>query len=325
VPLKALLKLDRNSHLLWAADVAAHHDLALGENGEVHVLTEEPRVIQAGGLSRLILDNVVTVLDGEAGTVRRAFSLFDILRTDPAAAALIDCELERRYAAFERSNWPTVDGGLDEATIRHVHRMFETGQYSGELRNALRLLRQLPESPCDILHTNTLEILEAHPRGLWRQGNLLISMRSINLIAAIDLDGGRTVWSWGADHLAGQHQPSMTPQGTVLVFDNGATVGRSRIVEVDPVDGRITWLYAADPPEKFFTALAGGCELLPDGNVLVSEAQAGRAFEVTRAGETAWDWSIPAPPPGSGSGRATFYRLAAVRESTMNSLLAGRP
>lgn len=55
-------------------------------------------------------------------------------------------------------------------------------------------------------------------------------------------------------------------------------MGRSRLVEVDPLRRAVVWEYVADPPESFFSTVAGGCERLPNGNVLVTEAQRGRVL-----------------------------------------------
>ncbi|WP_240351094.1 arylsulfotransferase family protein [Streptomyces olivoreticuli] len=92
----------------------------------------------------------------------------------------------------------------------------------------------MPGSPCDVLHANTVELLNGHPQGLWRQGNVLVSLRSLDLIAVLDLQGHAVRWFWGpGGELSGQHQPSARPGRTVLVFDNGQSAGRSRVLEID--------------------------------------------------------------------------------------------
>ena len=60
-----------------------------------------------------------------------------------------------------------------------------------------------------------------------------------------------------------------------------------------PSSGRIVW-----SQDGFFSDKQGGCQALPNGNVLVIESQTGRAFELTRAGETVWEFYNKEEEPG---------------------------
>lgn len=315
VPLRALLKLAPDSALLWQADVAAHHDLALLPGGGVLVLAEAPRRITFDGLSATVLDNTLAELDA-GGRLVGEMSLFEILATEPALTSTIRKQILVKQAGFAR------DGG--DLTGEAAH-LFATGSSSGPVTRALRLLRQLQGSPCDILHTNTVEVLAEHPAGLWPAGAVLVSMRNLDLVAVVDPDTPRVLWWWGPGDLSGQHQPSILPSGNLLVFDNGRTAGRSRLLELDPASRKMVWQYGTRPGERFFTELAGGCERLPSGNTLVSEAQAGRAFEVTPSRRIAWRWQTRKQPAALATSRVTFYRLTGVPGATVASLLQGRP
>ena len=311
VPLRALLKLDRYSNLVYQADVTAHHDLEIGANGEVYVLTESPRRIEPGGRPLVILDNAVTLLD-PAGKPVREFSLYDILNTcQPIASRMRDHILSRREN-FERIGYVPER----RADAEDLAQLLAIATFDGSATRALRILRELPGAPCDVLHTNTIEVLAAHPAGLWDEGHLLISVRDLDLVAAIDPYGARVLWWWGPENLSGQHQPSALPSGNLLIFDNGTRAKRSRLVEIDPRDNAIVWEYTAEPPESFYTELAGGCELLPGGNILVTDAQAGRAFEVTRDKRIVWERSISADISAKITSRATLYRMSAVPQTT---------
>jgi hypothetical protein len=299
VPLRSVLKLDRASNLLWRSEVSAHHDLALTRDGDVLTLSEVPRLVDIGFNRRIILDNEICVIDGTSGRVGRRHSIFDILSTDADIGERI------RKRAIDR-------GGIEEMPNLNTR----------DLRGMLRVLRQLPGSPCDVLHTNTLEILDDHPAGFWSAGQLLVSMRNLDLIAVLDLDLGRVVWSWGEDYLSGQHQPTQMPGGRLLIFDNGVAQGRSRLIELDPQSESITWQYMADPPGLFFSAVAGGSEPLPNGNILVTEAQGGHAFELTRDGEVVWSWRLNAQTSGRSNSRAGIYRMAHVSTAVARRILS---
>ncbi|MFI6646560.1 arylsulfotransferase family protein [Streptomyces sp. NPDC050529] len=301
VPLRALIKLAPDSTLLWQADIPAHHDLALLPGGGILALAGSPRRIVGDGFAATVLDNTIAELDADGGLIGEV-SLYDILATEPALASMIRRKILTRQGEFIRACG---------APSGEVGRLFETGSFTGPVTRAIAQLRQLRGSPCDILHTNTLEVLPAHPAGLWARGGVLVSMRDLDLIAVVDPNALRVLWWWGPGEVSGQHQPSMLPNGNLLVLDNGSDVGRSRVLEVDPRTGAIVWEYGTRPDERFFTEVAGGCERLPNGNILVSDALSGRAFEVTSTGRTVWHWETR-KEAGSGTSRATFYRLSRI-------------
>ena len=144
----------------------------------------------------------------------------------------------------------------------------------------------------DLYHSNTIEVLE-RDIGVAKAGDLLICIRNRNLVAAVDLEEERVVWSWGKGELDWPHHPSLLDNGNVLIFDNGARRGYSRVIEVNPSTGEIEWEYRGDPPESFFSRIRGAAQKLPNGNILITESDRGRAFEVTEGGEVVWDFFNP--------------------------------
>ncbi len=302
VPLRALLKLSADSELMWSCEVAAHHDLALAGT-DVLVLSERPRNVDvdvAGG-SHVILDNLITTIDC-GGVVTAEVSLYDVLRTDSGLRAVLDRAIGRRAA---ESRVP------DPGT-------------APSLWWTLRRLRALPGSPCDVLHTNTLAVVDDHPAGLWQAGDVLLCMRELDTVAVVDPVRRAVRWSWGGAELSGPHQPSVTPDGRVLVFDNGAGRGWTRLLVVDPTSDKVEWTWSAEPPESFFCPLAGGCELLANGNILVTHSARGRAFELAPDGRTVWELTLPPDVYGAHRGRAAVYRISAVPPAVRRRLTRGR-
>lgn len=74
-------------------------------------------------------------------------------------------------------------------------------------------------------------------RGLWERGDILLCIRELDVIAVVAIADARVRWWWGAGELSGPHQPSMLPDGRILVFDNGRGVGLTRLLTVDPGTG----------------------------------------------------------------------------------------
>jgi hypothetical protein len=320
VPLRSLLKLNPGSELEWSCDVAAHHDLAIDDDGFIHILTEAPRRVVVDGCAYAILDNLVTLID-PSGEVKSEVSLYDILRMDRSLQQLIDDEIERRSDEFRRRGWPTLDDGIPPAAVYERRAILRTASYYGERRRALQQLRDLPGSPCDVLHTNTLELVDAHPSGIWQRGNVLLCMRELDAVAVVDLARAEVRWWWGVGELSGPHQPSVLPDGRVLVFDNGLDMRRTRLVAVDPSTGEVVWNWSAQPPQSFFCALAGGCEQLANGNLLVTNSAAGGAFELTMDGQIVWQMTLPVEVYGAERGRVAIYRMSAVEPDVVAQFL----
>ncbi len=170
------------------------------------------------------------------------------------------------------------------------------------------------------MHTNTLGLLAAHPAGLWERGALMLCMRELHTVAVVDIESASVKWWWGGDELSGPHQPSMLPDGRVLVFDNGTAMGRTRLVVVEPTTREVVWSWAAEPPESFFCPLAGGCERLPNGNLLVTNSTEGIAFELAMDGRVERRLSLPAEVYGAERGGTSIYRMSAVRPDVVARL-----
>ncbi|HSD49179.1 MAG TPA: arylsulfotransferase family protein, partial [Actinomycetota bacterium] len=143
----------------------------------------------------------------------------------------------------------------------------------------------------DLLHTNSVasmhvpELADRHP--IYGPDRVLVSLRNQNAIAVVDVRQGRIVWAWGRGEILQQHDASLLPGGHILLFDNGDASRRwSRVVELDPIAGRIAWEYRAPRPEDFYSRFRGTAQALPNGNVLIGSSDQGVAFEVTREGRT---------------------------------------
>lgn len=321
VPLRALLKLTPESKLEWSCDVAAHHDLAVRDDGSLFVLTESPRRVVFDGCAYVIIDNLVTLVD-PGGDVKSEVSLYDLLCTDSGLRQLINDAIRRRSESFRQRGWPTPDDQVPLEVVQETQAILRDASYQGELRRALRRLRALPGSPCDVLHTNTLELLDAHPGGIWNRGDLLLCMRELNTVAVVDPARAKVRWWWGAEELSGPHQPSALPDGSILVFDNGLNARRTRLVVVEPNTREVVWQWSAQPPESFFCPLAGGCERLANGNLLVTNSTGGGAFELTMDGQIVWQLTLPVTVYGAERGRVSIYRMSAVEADVLARLPA---
>jgi hypothetical protein len=147
----------------------------------------------------------------------------------------------------------------------------------------------------DILHTNTVELIEGLPGGRatpFRNGTVLIAIRDLDLVCAVDLNERRAYWAESALWHR-EHQPTLLDNGNVLVLDNERTKSSSAVVEFDPLSRQVKWSYLGGRDGRFFTATCGSCQRLPNGNTLITESDAGRAFEVTPNKRIVWEYVNP--------------------------------
>ncbi len=168
---------------------------------------------------------------------------------------------------------------------------------------------KVPGGACDVFRVDSIELVP---------GGLLISVRELDMIALVDLEQGKLLWTWGPGQLEQQHQPTMTASGTVLVFDNGTRREYSRIVEYAPDRDEIVWEYTQGPGGNFYSSSRGGVEGLPNGDVLVTESSKGHVFEVTRESEIVWEFYNP---DRRNDERAAICRLARLDAKIVEPLL----
>jgi len=79
-----MVKLDKNSNLLWKfADPTPHHDLDLGENGNIHVLTSKRTELPDLAEGK-VQEEFITILSPD-GKMLESYSLIDLIINSPYA------------------------------------------------------------------------------------------------------------------------------------------------------------------------------------------------------------------------------------------------
>ena len=148
----------------------------------------------------------------------------------------------------------------------------------------------------DFFHINSVD------RDLGGGGDLLISGRSTHTIYKIDRSGA-IVWRLGGKHsdfdmgsgsaFAWQHDARRQPDGTLTIFDNGATpaverLSRGLILDVDEQAMTATLLRQYTHP-KVLAGSQGSVQLLPNGNVFVGWGEVPRVSEFHHSGRLLFD------------------------------------
>lgn len=119
-------------------------------------------------------------------------------------------------------------------------------------------------------------------------GDLLVSLRSINLVFVVDPHSLKVKW-WRQGLARRQHDPDWNARGTITIYNNNMHRGHSSIIEVDPQSmERRTLIDGAD--YGFYSWMRGKHQELPDGSVLITSSQQGRVFEVAPNGTVTFDF-----------------------------------
>ncbi len=145
--------------------------------------------------------------------------------------------------------------------------------------------------PSDPFHANDVEPLRADMAAAFPEfeaGDLLVSLRELNLVAVIDGDDGTLRW-WQNGPWLKQHDPDFQPDGTITVYDNHTGSDVSRIVRIDPKTRVVETIFAGSEETPFYSWQRGKHQMLPNGNVLVTDAEQGRILEAAPDGGLVWE------------------------------------
>jgi hypothetical protein len=271
-----MIRLDRESRLIWARPHPVHHDFRVLPNGEIVALTRVAHVNPLVSERAPILEDYVSFLDPD-GNERRRISL-----------------LESYEKAAGDHDW------------RAAARTFWQKERS----------RRLAYNPGDLFHTNAVRVLDgrlAERLPAFAAGNLLLSMCHLDAIAIVDPRKERVVWSLDGI-FALQHDPTILADGHLMVFDNNWRQHRSRVVVLDPSDGETVWEYGVANDQAFHSRTCGTAAELPNGNLLITSSDSGRAFEITRDSEIVWEFYNPHRAGERDEYIATLFELVRLAD-----------
>lgn len=261
-------KLDRCSRVLWTVDRHTHHSIdplpdgGAVTPGQVRVTAENQERPYVGLGPSGFYVDDTVMLIGPDGQVRQEVSVIDILF---------------------RSGWQSVLFSRPGASRR-----FEE------------------EDP---IHLNDAEPLSAEMAPafpMFKAGDILLSLRQTNTLIVVDPAGWQVKWAMTGPFL-GQHDPDFLPDGHILLYDNQITgdtprFGNSRLLKIDPARKEVVWSFKGEGERAFYAKSRGEQQLLPNGNILLTDPHGGRLFEIAPAmgNRTVWEWRNVAAPGLAG-------------------------
>ncbi len=259
-----LVKLDKDSRVLWKYAEKCHHDLDVGADGTIYVIINEMVEKVPPGLPDIPTPCMVDFVDiiSPEGKRKKRIPLLEAFHNSPYTALFCSLERPRMYNPMaQRGAWtpPFVED----------------------------------ERSRDVLHTNAVKVLNpelASKFPLFKAGQLLISPRRLDTIAVLDPDSEKVVWAARGPWKA-QHDPTFLDNGHLLLFDNmGSPIG-SRVLEYDPQTQAFPWTYPGQKGTPFFSKIRGMCQRLSNGNTLIVNHGNSEIFEVTPEQEVVWSCS----------------------------------
>jgi hypothetical protein len=158
----------------------------------------------------------------------------------------------------------------------------------------------------DYFHINSIDVDH--------DDNLLISARKTSAVYKVDRKSGDVIWRLGGKksdfemeegaRFAYQHDARRLPDGTISIFDNGATVfpqdlpkvvEESRVMILNPDERKMKASLVREytHPDKMYADAAGNAQVLPNGNVFVGWGRALAISEFSREGELLFDARLP--------------------------------
>jgi hypothetical protein len=260
-----LVKIDRDSQLVWKYLGQVHHDVDIGEDGRIYALTHEIRHNEYRDFPQLAvprIDDFVVVLSPDGEELQKV-SITDALINSPYERLLT------RVVWYTKGDYLHTNGiDVLEAGDTAKLPVADAGQVLLSFREIDTIaLLDLDEER--IVWAVRGPWLAQHDSDILPDGNILLFDNLGNFLHAdgSDAEGGG---------------------------------GRSRILEFDPSTTEIVWQYAGTPEEPFESDVRASQERLANGNTLITEETGGRILEVTPDHEIVWEFVNPVRAEGRG-------------------------
>jgi hypothetical protein len=234
----AIIKVDKDSRLLWANLGGFHHDLDVMDDGSIYVLTREAHIVPRYNPEHAILEDYVAVLDQRGEEIRRV-SILEALESSEYAQVL---ELAGESGdIFHTNTVEVLDGRLaDEIPA------FQKGFVLVTIRE-LDLIAVIDMAKESVVWAMTGDWAAPHQATILENGNMMVfdnrGNKGASGVVELDLVAGKTVWVYSgrnpADFRSGECGSSMRlPNGNTLITETD----RGKAFEVTP-DGAIVWKY----------------------------------------------------------------------------------
>ncbi len=162
-----MIKLDRNSRLLWTSGFKQHHDLDIHENGDIYVLTRMGTVIPRINERKPVIEDSITIM-GSDGWMKRSFSLIEALERYPEYALYWNRAKRKKGDIFHTNSLEILDG-----SAAHKNPAFAKGNLLISMRSLDAIFVVDPNTE-QVVWGYSADFEEPHDPQILPNGNLLL-------------------------------------------------------------------------------------------------------------------------------------------------------
>ena len=234
-----MLKLDKDSNLLWAYHGGTHHEAWVADDGDIYVLTRKGQIIERINPTKPVLPDAITVLSPD-GEVKKQVPVLEAFERSNYRRLLMD--IKRQGDLFHTNSVYVFDGSLE-----HLSPHFKKGNVLTSLYKLdVVAIVDMDTGQVVWAHSGRPEqwVKQHHPRAL-ENGNILVfdnqGRDGKSRVVEFDVKTGKFVWQYPGDSGAELYSKTCgtsdrLPNGNTLITesDNG------RALEIAP-DKTIVW------------------------------------------------------------------------------------
>ena len=244
-----LIKLDKDSNLLWAHKGGEHHDVDVAVNGDIYVITHKEKITAGRKKGEPVIEDYITVLDSD-GQVVKEYSIIDCFENSEYAY-LLDKEFYSEWLeAWDPLHTNTVQ--VFDGSLAYRSSLFRSG-------NILISMRRI--NTIAIISSDGKKVvwaIDGSKNGMWRaqhepilleNGNILIfdnrGLGNLSRILEFDPLTLDVFWQYEGNKVnkfysKGLGANQRLPNGNTLITESMG----GRVFEVTP-DKQIVWEYVS--------------------------------------------------------------------------------
>lgn len=261
--LNGLAKLDRCGRTLWTLGHMTHHSVEWAEGGGYWVAGRQ-RIETGNSKFRPYSPPYNEDL------ILKVSETGQILSRISVPALLYENGLEAVLTATGESFW--ADFQWDEELV-HLNKIGELGS----------------------------DLADNFPS--FEAGDLVLSLRQLNLVMVVDPDTREIKWHQTGPWLR-QHDPEFNRDGSLTIFNNNsyrmglsengwsdpAAPRTTNILRIDPLSRETRVAFGEKPGQEMLSLIRGKHDVTEDGGFFITEFEAGRVIESDAAGNIVWEY-----------------------------------
>jgi hypothetical protein len=238
-----MIKLDRNSNLLWTSGFMQHHDLDVHENGDIYVLTRMGAVIPRINKRKFVVEDSISIM-GSDGWMKRRFSLIEALERFPEVTLYWNRAKQKKGDIFHTNSLQILDG-----SVADKNPAFAKGNLLVSMRSLNAIFVVDPNTE-QVVWAYSADFEEPHDPQVLANGNLLLfdnmggsPKRGRSRMLEYRLPSMNLVWTyegtpWDRFFSKGCGMAQRLPNQNTLITETDT----GRAFEVTP-EGEIVWQF----------------------------------------------------------------------------------